>query len=106
MLGDCVLCTDAASASRTYATAQNIPLYAPNTRLCVKKRGSYHLGNVDSYPSRLKRWIRPFNGVSTKYLVWFQRIDSTKNIPRSVVANRLLGHSHTPMVVTTTKQLR
>ncbi|MDA8346714.1 MAG: IS1595 family transposase [Thermaerobacter sp.] len=109
VLGDCVLCTDAASAYRTYATAQNIPLKALNARLGVKKRGIYHLGNVNSYHSRLKRWIRPFNGVSTKYLpnylVWFQRIDSTNNIPRNVVANRLLNHSHTPMVFTTTKQL-
>ena len=53
--------------------------------------------------------IRPFNGVSTKYLpnylVWFQRIDSTNNIPRNVVASRLLDHSHTQMVFTTTKHL-
>lgn len=75
----------------------------------MKKRGISHLGNVNGYHSRLKRWIHPFNGVSTKYLpnylVWFQRIDSTNNIPRNVVAKRLLDHSHTPMVFTTTKDL-
>ncbi|MDA8344972.1 MAG: IS1595 family transposase [Thermaerobacter sp.] len=109
VLHDCVLCTDAASAYRTYATDKEIQLEALNARRGVKKRGIYHLGNVNGYHSRLKRWIRPFNGVSTKYLpnylVWFQRMDSTNNIPRNVVASRLLDHSHMPMVFTTTKDL-
>ena len=97
------------SAYRTYANDKEISLEALNARRGVKKRGISHLGNVNGYHSRLKRWIHPFNGVSTKYLpnylVWFQRIDSTNNIPRNVVAKRLLDHSHTPMVFTTTKDL-
>jgi aminopeptidase C len=64
---------------------------------------------INGYHNRLKRWILPFNGVSTKYLpnylVWFQRIDALTNIPRNVIATRLLDHSYTPMVFTTTKQL-
>jgi len=34
----------------------------------VHKHGIYHLNNVNAYHSRLKRWLRPFNGVSTKHL--------------------------------------
>jgi hypothetical protein len=53
---------------------------------------------VNAYHSRLKRWIRPFNGVSTKYLpnylVWFLRQDSMNAMPPSLVANRLLDDSH------------
>ena len=105
VLHDCVLCTDAASAYSTYARTKNIPLKALNARRGVKKRGIYHLGNVNGYHSRLKRWIRPLNGVGTKYLIWFQRIDAMTSIPRNVVASRLLAHSHIPMVFTTTKQL-
>jgi hypothetical protein len=30
--------------------------------------GVYHLQNVNAYDSRLKNWIRRFNGVATKYL--------------------------------------
>jgi transposase-like protein len=30
--------------------------------------GVYHLQNVNAYMSRLKGWLRPFNGVATKYL--------------------------------------
>ncbi|MDA8344583.1 MAG: hypothetical protein M0Z66_03780 [Thermaerobacter sp.] len=67
------------------------------------------LNNVNGYHSRLKRWIYPFNGVSTKYLpnylVWFLRQDSMGMIPRAVAANRFLDHSHLPRVFTTTKNL-
>ena len=30
--------------------------------------GIYHIQNVNAYMSRLKGWMRPFNGVATKYL--------------------------------------
>jgi hypothetical protein len=40
-------------------------------------RGIYHIQNVNSYHSRLKRWMDRFNGVATKYLehylAWFQK---------------------------------
>jgi hypothetical protein len=31
-------------------------------------RGLYHIQNVNSYHSRLKGWIKRFNGVAAKYL--------------------------------------
>ena len=30
--------------------------------------GVYHVQNVNAYTSQLKRWLRRFNGVATKYL--------------------------------------
>jgi hypothetical protein len=43
-------------------------------------KGVYHIQNVNSYQSRLKRWIDRFNGVATKYLqhylAWFRYLDS------------------------------
>ena len=30
--------------------------------------GIYHIQNVNNYDSRLKTWMRRFNGVATKYL--------------------------------------
>ena len=32
------------------------------------KEGIYHIQNVNAYDSRLKLWIKRFNGVATKYL--------------------------------------
>lgn len=65
----------------------NIPLQVLNATHGVKKRGIYHLNNVNAYHSRLKRWLRPFNGVSTKYLpnylTWFQRYDSMHSVHRT-----------------------
>ena len=41
--------------------------------------GIYHIQNVNAYMSRLKGWMRPFNGVATKYLKsylgWFRMIE-------------------------------
>lgn len=40
---------------------------------------SYHIQNVNAYISRLKRWMRRFNGVATRYLDnyrgWWRMID-------------------------------
>lgn len=107
--GYCILCSDAAAGYRRYASTRKIPLQVLNATRGAKKYGLYHLNNVNAYHSRLKRWIRPFNGVSTKYLanylVWFLSQDSINLMPRSVVANRYLDHSHPTTVFTTTKSL-
>ena len=94
---NCILCTDAASAYGAFTRANNIPLQVLNAKRGGYKHGIYHLNNVNAYHSSLKRWLRLFNGVSTKYLpnylVWFQRYDSMRTVPWNVVANRLLDHS-------------
>ena len=109
VLHDCVFCSDAAAGYRKYASTKKIPLQVLNATRGAKKYGLYHLNNVNAYHSRLKRWINPFNGVSTKYLpnylVWFQGQDAMSTMARSAVANRLLDHSHLPTVFTTAKRL-
>lgn len=35
----------------------------------------FQLQNVNNYESCLKRWMRRFNGVATKYLGWWHMID-------------------------------
>lgn len=39
----------------------------------------YHIQNVNAYDSRLKQWMRKFNGVATRYLEsylgWHRMID-------------------------------
>ena len=43
-------------------------------------KGVRHIQNVNSYHSRLKKWMDSFNGVATKYfqnyLAWFRYLDS------------------------------
>jgi transposase-like protein len=64
-----VLCTDGAGVYRTVAKAEAIPHEALNhssgTRI---KQRVFHIQHVNAYDSRLKQWMRRFNGVATKYL--------------------------------------
>lgn len=32
------------------------------------KNGVYHISHVNSLHSKLEKWVKPFNGVATKYL--------------------------------------
>ncbi len=53
--------------------------------------GAYHIQNVNAYDSRLKNWMRHFNGVATKYLEsylgWMRMLDRESNLtPEKVLA--------------------
>lgn len=47
-------------------------------------KGIYHVQNVNTYGSRLKRWMVRFHGVFTKhldsYLGWMRILDSQKGL--------------------------
>jgi transposase-like protein len=63
-----VLVSDGAQAYRTFANQAGIPHVALNLSAGERTWGVYHIQNVNSYDSRLKGWMRRFNGVATKYL--------------------------------------
>jgi len=73
-----ILCTDGWRAYKTYANERGMEYYALKDR-CVLK-GIYHIQNVNSYHSRMKKWLDRFNGVASKYLdnylTWFKFLDS------------------------------
>lgn len=55
--------------------------------------GVYHIRNINAYDSRLKDWMRRFQGVATRYLdsylVWFRTIDQMRGVslnPASLLA--------------------
>ena len=55
------------------------------------KEGAYHIQNVNAYDSRLKNWMRHFNGISTKYLKsylgWMRMLDRESDLtPQKVLA--------------------
>lgn len=104
--GVTALCTDSASAYRNFAKNHEIPHYAMNTSKRVRTiKGIYHIQNVNSYHSRLRKWMERFNGVSTKhmnnYLEWFHFIDDhgTQAL-RPKVAEFLVASSEKPVVQT------
>lgn len=75
-----VLCTDSWRAFSSYANSKGLLHYRFKSDGKQRVKGVYHIQNVNSYHSRLKRWIDRFNGVATKYLqhylAWFRYLDS------------------------------
>lgn len=63
-----VLVSDGAGAYRAFAGQAGIPHVALNLSAGEHTWGIYHIQNVNNYCSRLKGWMRRFNGVATKYL--------------------------------------
>ena len=63
---DSVLVTDHQASYKSFAANREMT----HKRLYSRQppRGAYHLQNVNGLHSRLKRFMRPFNGVATKYL--------------------------------------
>jgi len=78
LASDSILCTDGASVYRRIAKATGIALQSTPKK---EKAGVYHIQNVNAYDSHLKRWIRFFNGVATRYLPnyigWFRFMERT-----------------------------
>jgi transposase-like protein len=63
-----ILVSDGAQAYRAFANGANIVHVALNLSEGEHTWGVYHIQNVNNYCSRLKGWMRRFNGVATKYL--------------------------------------
>lgn len=81
---DNVLVTDAWRAYKTYAKEKGLKHYrikSDDGKHVIK--GLYHIQNVNSFHSRMKKWIDRFKDVATKYLdnylAWFLFIDSRSN---------------------------
>jgi transposase-like protein len=65
---DAVLVSDGAQAYRAFAGKARIPHVGLVLSQGERTWGIYHVQNVNAYTSRLKGWMRRFNGVATKYL--------------------------------------
>jgi transposase-like protein len=65
---DTVLVSDGARAYASFATENGMGYEALDASKGERRRGIFHIQNVNAYHSRLKAWMRRFNGVATKYL--------------------------------------
>lgn len=89
---DALLCSDSKPSYLAFAKKYHRILKTVNssTKEYVKEK-IYHIQNVNAYDSRLKGWMKHFNGVATKYLEsylgWMRLLDREKNL----TAERLLG---------------
>jgi len=90
---DAILCTDASAALAAAAKDCGIEHHAINTARGERRRGPWHIQNVNAYHSRWKTWMIRFHGVATSYLEnylgWFRALDRnahTGSPPASLLA--------------------
>ena len=66
---DAILCSDGANVYKTFAREAGITHRPINVQQGSRVLdGVFHIQNVNAYDSRLKTWMRRFNGVATQYL--------------------------------------
>ena len=89
-----ILVTDAAAAFRKYAEQNGMQHVWVNPNQGIRKQGIYHIQRANGYHSRLKKWMRRFNGVATKYLnhylYWFRLLEQTKDLGERSRRKKLL----------------
>jgi len=78
------LCTDTHRSYTAFAKSQNIDHQKFNVSKGQRvKNKVYHVQNVNNTAARLRTWMRPFNGVATKYLQnymnWFMILERIKS---------------------------
>ena len=89
---DALLCSDKKRSYIAFAKTNHLTLKTviSSAKNYVTEK-IYHIQNVNAYDSRLKQWIKRFNGVATKYLesylAWRRLLDTQENLS----AERLLG---------------
>lgn len=76
---DAVVCTDGSLALAAAARHLGVEHHAINASAGQHSVGPWHINNVNGYHSRLKNWLRRFNGVASdylcRYLGWFRAQD-------------------------------
>jgi len=94
---DALLCTDGASVYRATARQFNLAHESINVSAGQHVRQQvFHVQNVNAYDSRLKQWIRRFNGVATRYLPnylgWHRLIERcAENLTPEILLRHAIG---------------
>lgn len=86
---DALLCSDSKLSYKAFAKEHHLTLETINASAKEHVRETiYHIQNVNAYDSRLKAWMKHFNGVATKYLEsylgWMRLLDREKSITPGV----------------------
>ena len=106
--GDSIFCTDSHKSYIKFA--QNTGVELKQIKRGRHKEGVYHIQHINSYHSKLKKWMDRFNGVATKYLSnymywfkWLQYFDTEKD---TIKSKNLMVQSHTSHSDTKLKDFR
>lgn len=101
---------DAWRAFSSYANTKGLAHYSFKSDGKQRVKGVFHIQNVNSYHSRLKKWMDRFNGVATKYLqhylAWFRYLDSKEYENTASNKKHMLVNSCLFTVTVTNAELR
>lgn len=93
LAADAVLCTDGSAALAAAACHIGVEHHAINASAGQHAIGPWHINNVNGYHSRLKNWLRRFNGVASSYLRhylgWFRALERFRPVtltPQALLA--------------------
>jgi len=106
MSDEIVLCSDGNSIYKTFAEEEQIPhkrIIALDKVNVIEK--IFHIQNLNAYISRLRGWLRRFNGVATKYLGnylgWRRIIEKINgNLPAEFFLRQAMGRNHQQLTLT------
>ena len=83
---DTLLCSDGHAVYKAFAADAGVVHKVVNLSAGIRVvEKVFHIQNVNAYHSRVKTWLRRFNGVATKYLPnylgWYRWLDKNANGP-------------------------
>ena len=98
-----IICTDSHNAYKSFA--KSIPADLVQIERGKHKKGLYHINHINSLHSRLKDWVKQFNGFSTKYIAnymyWFNWQERNKSISKYRQGRNVVYKSiSTPLLMT------
>jgi transposase-like protein len=89
LASDAVLCSDGWRAYAGAAAKLGVRHEVLNATRRERRRGPFHLQNVNNYHGRWKGWMHRFRGVATSYLpnyaAWFRHLDAQAKNPNSKI---------------------
>jgi hypothetical protein len=94
-----IFISDSAKSFTAFSQREKIEHITINLSQGQKKKGVYHIQNVNAYHSVLKNWIKRFHGVATKYLdhylAWCNELH-TRRVSDPLVLIKLAFELKTP----------
>lgn len=103
-----ILCTDSHKSYVQFAL--DFSLDHKRIKRGKHKEGIYHIQHINSVHSKLKRWIRRFNGVATKYInnymYWFKWLELFENDKETVKVKNFMVQCNVAHAFTKTTEFR
>jgi transposase-like protein len=92
---DAILCSDGSRAYKVLAAKHHLAHQSVCSKGADRVKGVFHIQNVNGYHSRLKTWMRRFNGVATAYLQnylgWRRMLDRHGRLAPNLILLAALG---------------